>query len=122
MPRGRGIFVVHELSIARKIIAIVNDEISRLKLNRVEAVNVGVGALTAVNPEALTFSFEALIVDTGLEGARLEINMIPVEGQCRSCRREFTVEKFRFVCPHCGSSDLKVTKGDDLEIDYLIGQ
>jgi hydrogenase nickel incorporation protein HypA/HybF len=113
---------VHELSIAREIIVIVEDEMTRLNLNRVITVYLRIGALAAINPDALTFGFETSVANTRLEGARAVIDIIPVKGRCQSCHKEFEIEKFMFVCPHCGSSKLKITAGEELEIDHLVGE
>ena len=113
---------MHELSIAREIIAIVDDELARLHLRRVITVNIRLGVMNSVVPEALAFSFEAAVTGTDLDGARLEIKTIPIKGCCRSCRQEFIVKEFQFICPHCGSSRLEVIEGEELEIDHIVGE
>ncbi len=111
---------MHELSIAREIIEIVEAEVARLNLTRVETVNIRLGALTGVNPDALAFSFEASVVDTSLDGARLVIEKVPIKGRCRTCQAGFEVEEFVFLCPKCASGDLEITSGEELDINHLV--
>ncbi len=113
---------MHELGVAQEIISIVEKEMARLKLKKVEAVNIRLGALTGLNPDALSFGFEAGIIDTPLADAKLIIERIPIKGKCRTCRKNFEVDEFTFVCPHCCSTDMEITQGEELDIDHLVGE
>ena len=113
---------MHELSIAREIIRIVETEMDRQQLSRVTAVAIRLGALTAIDPEALSFGFEAGTNDTSLEGARLEIAWLPVKGRCRACAEAFEVDEYVFICPGCGSRDLEIIQGEELAIDHLMAE
>jgi len=108
--------------VAREIIGIVEGEMTRLNLRKVETVNLRLGALSGIHPEALSFGYEASVVDTLLEGSRLVIETVAVRGRCRNCAKEFEVEEFIFLCPHCHATDLEVMAGEDLEIDHLVGE
>jgi len=113
---------VHELSVAREIIRIVESEMARLNLRKIETVNVRVGALSGIHPEALSFGYEASVIDTPLDGSRLVIETVAVKGRCRACAREFEVEEFVFLCPHCHATDLEVIAGEELDIDHIVGE
>ena len=113
---------MHELRIATEIIDIVRGEMTGRQLSRVTEVCLNVGALTGVDPEALSFGFEAATSDTPLNGARLNINFIPVQGRCRSCKNDFKVNEFVFICDRCGSTDLDIVKGEELDVAYFIGE
>ena len=113
---------MHELSVAREIIEIVEGEMTRLNLRRIETVNIRLGALSGIHPEALSFGYEASVIDTPLAGSRLEIEAVPIKGRCRLCAREFDVEEFVFLCPHCHATDLDIVAGEELAIDYLVGE
>ena len=67
---------MHELAISESIVEQVRE---RLPDARVVRVLVEVGALTAVVPDALRFSFDVCAQGTGLEGATLEIATTPGE-------------------------------------------
>ena len=113
---------MHELSVAKEIIAIVEDEMAQRKLRRIDTVSVRIGALTGVNAEALTFGFIASVAETLLEGAQLVIEEVPVICRCCACGKRFETEGFVFICPACGSIDTEVVQGEELDIDHLVGE
>jgi len=113
---------MHELRVAREIIAIVEGETKRLNLKRVDKINLKVGELTAINPEALAFGFEVATADTQLAGTRLEIEKVPLRGKCKACQQEFGIDGFHFTCPHCESTEVDLIAGEELDIESLEGE
>ena len=110
---------MHELAIAQSILKTVRHEQQQRALPAIVEVNVRVGALSGVLPEALQFGFEALVAGTPLDGCALTIEHLPVRGACSACAASFEVRDFRFCCPHCGSGRIDVTQGYELDIAYL---
>jgi hydrogenase nickel incorporation protein HypA/HybF len=110
---------MHELSIATSIVETVLQEIQRKSLPSVQTIAVRVGALSCVDPEALRFGFESIISDTPLANTKLEIETVPVQGKCRACGHDFSVQDFVFACPRCDSGQIDMTRGDELDIAYL---
>ncbi|UCE25958.1 MAG: hydrogenase maturation nickel metallochaperone HypA [Candidatus Zixiibacteriota bacterium] len=107
------------MAIANSIVNTVLDEAKKRDFKSVAAIGLKIGALTDIVPEALEFGFSAITTGTLLEGARLEIENVPVTGKCSSCGSMFEVKGFVFVCPDCGSSDLTVEHGEELDITYI---
>lgn len=111
---------MHEASIARDVIETVEDRIARGQLSgKVEAVCLRVGRLTAVVPDNLRFMFRVLSEGTALEGARLEIEHVPVRGRCRDCKAEFEISEVYFRCPGCGSAEVEILSGSELMLDAV---
>lgn len=110
---------MHELSFANSIISIVLKEMAERDLNTVESIGVRVGDLSCVCTEALLFGFEAATIDTALANTKLVIERVPVKGRCRSCGEELAVRDSIFICPSCGSTDLNITQGEELDIAYI---
>ncbi len=110
---------MHELSLAASIIESVTQEAARKNLPPVQTIALRIGALSNVDPEALRFGFDAIVMDTQLANAKLEIEFVPVQGKCRACGREFNVIDFVFMCPFCQSGEIEVARGEELEISYL---
>ena len=113
---------MHELRIAQEVITVAQEEMERRRLSRLDEIGVRLGALSGVNPDSLSFGFTAATIDTPLADTRLIIKQVPVQGSCRSCTRDFQVEEFVFICPHCGSRDMDITRGEELDIEYLVGE
>lgn len=103
---------MHELAIAENIVDAICE---RADGRRVRRVIVRIGALTAVVPEAMRFCFDLACEGTVAEGARLEIEERPGAARCRSCGAEVELADPILLCP-CGSADLAVTAGRELQI------
>ena len=90
---------MHEMGIARSLLEIIKREMKRSKVRKLKKVRVKIGELTAVEPEALRFCFEASIKDTDLDGAILEIEDVPLSGECVDCRTKFRFQGFVSLLP-----------------------
>ncbi len=113
---------MHELGIALEIIKSVEAERLERDMKQISEIGVSVGALSSIDPESLRFCFDASKKDTALMDTQLEIEYVAVEGKCNSCARNFKVEDFIFICPSCGSTDIEVEKGEEMNINYIIGE
>lgn len=110
---------MHELSIANSVLEAVRAEIQRRPGARLLKVGLRVGELAGVDPEALSFSFQALVQGTEFEPASLEIEPRPRRQHCRECGRDFTVREYDLTCPHCAATRTECIGGDELELAYL---
>lgn len=110
---------MHELSIAHEIIGIVQENLPAGNNHSVKIVKLKIGKLTNILPDSLTFCFDALIKDTFLDGATLDIQHIPITLQCKKCTVISEIEGFAFVCPSCGSADIKTIAGDELRVTEI---
>jgi len=110
---------MHELSIADAILEAVRKEAERRPGARVIKVGVRIGELAGVDPEALSFGFEALVRGTELEPLALHIESRPRRQRCPQCDSTFDVINDRLACPACGTSETVFVGGDELELAYL---
>lgn len=110
---------MHELSIADAILEAARKEAAKHPGVRVTKVGVRIGALAGVDPDALTFGFDALKQATDLASAGLEIEFVPRRHRCRQCETTFEVRDDGFGCPHCGSAESVFVSGDELDLTYL---
>ena len=112
---------MHELSIAMSILDIVASTCKEQGHSSVQSVRIRVGNASGIMTDSLVFSFDCAKNGTVAEGANLEIDKIPVGGDCQDCGSGFTVEKSSFVlnCPECGGTDFRISSGYELEIVEL---
>jgi hydrogenase nickel incorporation protein HypA/HybF len=107
---------MHELALASAIV----DACRRHAGGRTVAkVEVRVGRLRQVVPDALAFGFELTAQGTVVEGAELAIEEVAVRVACRACAAETEVDAFPFACGTCGSLDVEVTSGEEFELMAL---
>jgi hydrogenase nickel incorporation protein HypA/HybF len=107
---------VHELSIAEAVVAIAERHAAGRTVRRVE---LQVGYLRQVVPDALTFAFELITEGTRLAGAELAIEEVPARGRCRACGMQTTMRWFPLQCGHCGGLDVELVAGEELLVDAL---
>jgi hydrogenase nickel incorporation protein HypA/HybF len=107
---------VHELSLADAVVAIVRDHAQG---RRVAGVDVRVGRLRQVVPDALAFAFELVAAGTNVEGATLNIEHVPVRVQCTACGAATEQQEFPFACAACGSLAVDVVAGEELLVDAV---
>ena len=112
---------MHEMSITRSMLEIVGREMSANNMSSLKKLTVRVGELTAVEPEALRFCFDAATKGTLFDGAVLEIEEVPLGGRCRECAGEFRITAFENRCPKCGSTNIERVSGDELDIISMEG-
>lgn len=98
---------------------IVAEEAARHGLKRVVRVAVRVGALSAVVPQALTFSFDLVKEGTVAAEAVLAIEEVPLRGRCQDCGAEGEMDGPLDRCRACGSSRMEIVAGRELTIDYI---
>ena len=107
---------VHELSIADAIVSIACDHAAG---RRVLAVDVRVGRLRQVVPDALAFAFELVATGTSAAGAKLNVAHVPVRVACAHCSSESEQDGFPLRCIRCGSPDVDVVAGDELLVESV---
>ncbi len=110
---------MHELSIAQELKTAVEEIMQDHPKERVTEVHVRIGELQSIIPEILHSSFQAITECTVLQNARLIIHPCSIETHCITCDREFVVQEFSFICPHCQGTQLQVISGDELHIQSL---
>ncbi|WP_335932712.1 hydrogenase maturation nickel metallochaperone HypA/HybF [Streptomyces sp. PTD5-9] len=103
---------MHELSITQSMVDAVCE---RAAGRPVRAVRIRVGRLTAVVPDSMRFCFDLTTSGTVAEGAVLEIDHVPGRAHCRACEKDFSLDDLVLLCP-CGSSDVDVVSGRELQI------
>jgi hydrogenase nickel incorporation protein HypA/HybF len=107
---------MHELALAEAIVAIA-EEHSRGR--RVARVELQVGHLRQVVPDALEFSFGLVAEGTAVEGAELAIEEVPVQVACRACGTASDADELPFACARCGSLDVNVIDGEQFQVVAL---
>jgi len=110
---------LHEISIAAAILDRVAAEAARYAGVRFTKVGVRVGELSGVDPEALSFGFEALTRESPWERLALEIEYCPRMQRCRQCQHTFTSANYETDCPKCGAADTILAAGEELDIAFI---
>jgi hydrogenase nickel incorporation protein HypA/HybF len=106
---------MHELSIASAIVATAERHAGG---RPVAVVSVRAGRLRQIVPDSLEFYFGFVAGGTVCEGARLDLDVVPVRLRCPDCGAEWELEQPVFGCA-CGSGAAKVIAGDELTVESI---
>jgi hydrogenase nickel incorporation protein HypA/HybF len=109
---------MHELSIAESVVRIAAAHAAGRPVAKVE---LKVGHLRQVVPDALAFAFQLVAEGTPVEGAELVLEEVPPAGRCRRCgaESELGTSGFPLQCPVCEGLDLELLRGEELLVDAL---
>jgi hydrogenase nickel incorporation protein HypA/HybF len=104
---------MHEMSITQGIIDICEQHAGG---RRVLSLDVEIGELSGVVPEAIEFCFEACSQGTLLEGARLNIMRIPGRGRCQDCGCDTPLASLFGACTRCGGYRVTMEAGEEMRV------
>lgn len=102
---------MHELSLVESLLDIVEEYAKCERFQCVKVLRLSMGRFSHVVPEALRFAFEVRSKDSIVEGAKVEIDILPAALYCFHCERETEIENFDVICPKCGSSAVVLVRG-----------
>jgi hydrogenase nickel incorporation protein HypA/HybF len=110
---------MHELSIVASLFEILEEKASEQQAKKILLVKLKVGKLAGVVPEFLRTAFDMYKKGTIAEDAVLEIEDVPFKIKCQKCQTETEREDFVFICPACGSTDLRTLAGTELLLEKI---
>lgn len=110
---------MHELSICQSMLKIVDQTMEQHDGGRLRKIFLDIGRGSTIEPILLREAFAVLVDGGPYDGAELVVNDIPIAGKCRSCEREFRYEELAVGCPNCGSTDISIESGMELNITAL---
>jgi hydrogenase nickel incorporation protein HypA/HybF len=113
---------MHEMSVASSLMRSVLSQMQGRNLTKISQIVISVGPLSGVSPEALHFSFDTLRAGTALELTELVIQESDLMTLCSRCASSFPTSMTIDCCPCCGSGDLFIRGGDDLDILYFVAE
>jgi hydrogenase nickel incorporation protein HypA/HybF len=78
-----------------------------------------VGKGSTIESTLLREAFAIITSGGPFDGVELVINDIPITGRCRLCDRSFAYHEVALGCPSCGSLDIVIDTGMELNITEL---
>ncbi len=106
---------MHELGIAGYLIEVAEQHLQRAPHGTVRRLLVRIGEMAGVNPDSLDFAFTCLQKGTGVDGARLEVERVPLAVECDACGRRTPVADYVFRCGACGAETVRIVGGREME-------
>lgn len=110
---------VHELSIVLSVVDAAAQVAHENQAERIDAIELEIGALSGVELEALEFAWSEGIKRSLLEQAEKTFTLIPGKGECSDCGLSFPVNTLYDPCPICNSYFVQITEGRELKIKSI---
>jgi len=110
---------MHELGLTKELVDIVALKAAEAGATRILSLKLAIGALSGVEADAVEFCFTVVSKGTPAEGARLEIDRIPLTLKCRACGVTAPTEDIFTVCARCGSTDVSIAAGHEFTIKSM---
>lgn len=108
---------MHEMSITQSVLDIVLEQAKDAGATRVNGVKLRFGTLTSVVPDCVAFYFEQMTEGTIAEGAKLDVEIVPLRMKCSQCGEEYGGEdELDITCPKCGNPFTETLSGREMEV------
>ncbi|MEU7000044.1 hydrogenase maturation nickel metallochaperone HypA [Nonomuraea sp. NPDC046570] len=107
---------MHEFGIAESVLGAVE---KRAAGRGVSHVRVQAGALLRITEPALEQAFSMVAGGTVAEGAKIDLIVLPVRLDCRSCGGSAESTDALAACPGCGGLDIDMHGGEELLLESI---
>lgn len=111
---------MHEMGIATEIYRLSREAMEERGGGHLETVIVAIGDRTGVEPDLLSFAWEAITVGSSDQEAKLEVQWCPARQLCENCGEvaERAPGSWLRICPHCDGV-LRLEGGEDLDLLHV---
>lgn len=110
---------MHELPVTESVLRIVLNHAQRARARRVVRVNLVLGELSSILGDSVQFYWDLIAEGTLAEGAQLCFRRVPAELRCLACGVTFPLDRQDWLCPACGSAQVKVADGDQFLVESI---
>ena len=111
---------MHEMALAESVLGVIEDARRRQGFVRVRVVHLEIGALAAVEVEALCSCLEIVLARSAARAARIECAIVPGSGYCLDCGQTVAMDALYAACPHCAGPRVQATDGMQMRIRDLM--
>jgi hydrogenase nickel incorporation protein HypA/HybF len=111
---------MHEVAIVDALIEQVAKEVRRAgAAGRVTRLELSIGRLSGVSPDALRFALELLAPGTVVESARVDIRQPKALCCCAACGARTEIDDLQTGCPRCASREVTLEGGRDMLLESI---
>lgn len=106
---------MHEFSIVSSLLESCEEIAHNHHATKVLAIHLDIGERSGVNVALLKSAFEEFKVGSLCEDSNLLIQESKVELTCDSCHQSSIPQELNYThCPLCGSTQVSITKGNEM--------
>jgi hydrogenase nickel incorporation protein HypA/HybF len=105
-----------ERELANYVLGVVDQAAYRNAVAHVAAVRLAIGGRRVIDIQRLNRTFEEVTHGTVAEGARLDVQVLPVTHHCRACGTNFPGTADDTPCPRCGHPHTEQVGGEEIRV------
>ena len=111
---------MHELSIVKHVIKTLREVADENSVQRIGSVTLEIGEVSGVVIEQLADCWDYFRgKDELVKGAELIVETIEAVTLCTACERTYETIRFGKTCPHCGSTETYLLRGNEFSIKQI---
>jgi len=107
---------MHELGLAEDVLTKIKEAARKQGLTKLTYAKVQIGETLITDPPEFRELFNTISSGSVAEGMGLELEIKSLRVECVECKSAFNPEKLRFDCPQCGSTNIQVVSGREINI------
>jgi hydrogenase nickel incorporation protein HypA/HybF len=107
---------MHELSVTQSVLDIA---LRNAGTRKIKQINLVIGQFSSIVDDSVQFYWDIISKDTAAEGSVLHFERILGEMTCQNCGYIFRPTDETFDCPSCSSPFVKITKGEEFQVDSI---
>ncbi len=111
---------MHELGVVIEVVKNVEKFAEKNNLTKIDTLVLQIGELSSMVPRYIEACYPAAVDGTILEDTKLNIEILPGNGICKSCNTVYNLLQNREGCPNCGSVDRDILGGKEFNIKEII--
>ena len=110
---------MHELGIVIEIVKQVEEFSLEQKITEIDKLVLQIGELSGIVPHYIEDVYPIEVEKTSLKKTKLEIEILPGIGSCKSCGFTYNLFQNNNICPLCDSKEYEVISGTDFMIKEI---
>lgn len=111
---------MHELGVVIEVVKTVENVAVENDLTKIEKLVLQIGELSSMIPKYIESCYPAAVDNTILQDTKLEIEVIPGNGMCKSCNKVFNIKENNGTCPYCESKSWELLSGKEFVIKEIV--
>lgn len=111
---------MHELGIVYQIIKVVDQFVVENQVTQVDKIVLEIGQLSQAIPKFIEACYPAAVDQTPYEATKLEILILPANGECNTCGEIYNIVEQRKICPKCQADDFRLISGREFNIKEIL--
>ena len=115
-----GASTVHEFALMEAVHDMAEQETVRQGARRIHRLQLRIGSLAGVDPDALRFAFDVVMAKRCSEGATLDLEVVATVCFCSHCRQDFAPTDVIHASPSCGALSTQILQGRELEMVGMV--